>query len=391
MDRQYIHSVSSTLLRSRSIHQAKQIILNPLFNSSLLNSFTLFDERQISQAAAPGTNEQSVKLAVQIYQIFAHLRVRNLTASIETILSTLTTVGSIIKSQDSSDTSSSLSIPALTGSLQALSTLGRKLYKESSLTPQPLLDSFRLEYAHLRRDAKLDMHKKISMVIVLIEMIKICVIDLSKPNIIESILASTQGILDQNDDTPALPKSISTTYHFYLSKHFLFLDNFNESRVQLETALGQLTPGMANTGRVLYYLIPLQLVRGVFPTKNLLRKFPQIHTLYYPIIRAIRSRNLAMLHQLIDQQLPLKKTFFFLLKKLDLLVYRLILKDIFFHSGGRKQISFSLFNDVMPGKCTSEIFAILIQDGMINGYISYEENVLVLTGSNPFPLGPWSS
>ena len=148
---------------------------------------------------------------------------------------------------------------------------------------------------------------------------------------------------------------------------------------------------MSNTNRVLFYLVPLQLVRGVFPTKEYLKKFPTVFDIYYPIIRAIRGRNLSKLHELINHQIVLKKTFFFLLKKLDLLVYRLILKDIVAQSDGKKQISFALFNDIVPGKSPSEIFAMLIQESMINGYISYEENVLVLTGSNPFPLGPWSS
>ena len=163
----------------------------------------MFDERQIAQAAnAP---EQISKLVVNLYVIFANLRNRNLPTCIETILSTLTILGSLIKSQDT-DTAT-VSIPAMTGTLQALSTLARRLFRQDSTTsPQTLLDAFRLEYAHLRRDAKSDMNKKIAMVVVLIEMIKICVIDLSNPNIIESILASTQGILDQDDSAPALPK-----------------------------------------------------------------------------------------------------------------------------------------------------------------------------------------
>jgi hypothetical protein len=381
MDRQYIHSVSTTLAHSRSIHQSKLIILGPAFNQGLLASFN-------SDAAQIVPDGQVSKLVVNLYSIFSSLRTNSL--STDLILSAITTVGSLLKAHDP-ESPSPISVPALTGSLQALTTLARRMIRQQGTLShfQPLLDALRLEYAHLRRDAKTDMNKKIGMVVVLIEMIKICVIDLANPNIIESILASTQGILD--DNSASLPKSISATYHFYLSKHHLFLDQFNESRAELETALSQLCPNMPNTNRVLFYLIPLQLVSGIFPTKQFLKKFPPIHDLYYPIIRAIKSRNLKQLHDLINKQSVLKQNFFFLLKKIDLLVHRLILRDIVEISGGKKQVSFALYSEIVPGVSPSEIFAILIQEGLINGYISYEESVLVLTGTNPFPVGPWAN
>lgn len=394
-----MQSVSSTLLKSRSIHQTKAIVLSPLSNG-ILQSFTATNDQQIAQFTA--VRDPSIsKLLIQLYHIFRHLRDQSISACIELILSTLALVGSLIKAQDSSSSDGSspspLSIPALTGTLQALSTLARRLFKSATTnsislgSPQTLLDAFRIEYAHMRRDAKNDIEKKTAMVVVLIEMIKICVVDLSNPNIIESILASTQGILDTDDDHSTLPKSISATYHFYLSKHHLFLDNFDQSRTELQSALKQLISSMTNTNRVLFHLIPLQLVRGIFPSKNWLKNsHPVVFQTYYPIIRAIRSRNLEKLHDLLDEQVVLKQTFFFLLKHLDLLVFRLILKDIVFLNGGKKQVSFSLFEDIVgPTISSSEILAILIQQGMINGYITYEENVLVLTGSNPFPPGPW--
>jgi hypothetical protein len=132
------------------------------------------------------------------------------------------------------------------------------------------------------------------------------------------------------------------------------------------------------------------MVRGIFPSN--LQDRPNLNAIYHPVIKAIRNRNLGQLQKSLESPV-LRRNFFFLLSKLELLVHRLILKDIVNISGERK-VSFTMYGEIMSAmgsvvSSVAEIFAILIQDGLVNGYISYEENVLMLTGSTPFPIGPF--
>jgi len=385
MDKQFISSLGQTLQPnqwSASIHRSKLHLISPLQNSTLLASFT-------TGFSGVGDN----KLLTTIYSIFMQLQGGNYDTAFTHVVSGIAIAGSTLKSIQEDDSSPVL---ALTGIVQGLSHIGRYICRhQSHISPQGVLDALRTEYAHLRRDAKIDGRKKISMVIVLIEMIKICTTDLGNPNIMESILASTQGILD---DMTGLPKSVSVTFHFFLSKHHLFLDQFETARVELEQASRSLiwTKPTKAGNRILFSLIPLNMVRGIFPRKNWLKNFPDIFNLFYPIIRAIRGRDLSTLSRLLDSSDTLKNNFFFLLHKLPLLVHRLLLKDIVDISESRR-VSVGLYSEILRLSAApvidspTEIFSILIHEGMISGYISYEENVLMLTGSSPFPLGPYTS
>jgi hypothetical protein len=310
----------------------------------------------------------------------------------------LSLFGSQIKQSTETEPYPLVRVSVLVSFLQALSSLGRKLCHSPS-SSQTLLDALRLEYAHLRRDAKTDLDKQVGMVICLIEIIKICIFDSSaNPGIVDSLLASTQGILSFEsgaEDSVQFPKSVSTSYYFYLAKHLLFLDNFDGAREQLEKALS-LTPThpvfdsvmYRNKQRILWHLIPLKLVQGTFPTKNLLKTYPDIDRMYRPILNAIRHKDLDRLRKNLNGNRSLVNTFFTLFRKLDNWVYRGIVKEIWNISKETRRVDFGLFSNIMGNLdegLTEEILGNLIREGLINGYLSYEERTLLLTGSNPFP------
>ena len=294
-------------------------------------------------------------------------------------LSVIRMVGTMLKNNLSS--SSEIPVSSQVVVLQTFASLARSAAHYRS---QVLLDALRLEYAHLRRDARAEIEKKIGMVVCLIEIIKICIIDSSaNPGIVDSLLASTQGLLEEDD----LPRSVSTSLNFYVAKHRLFLDDFEGAERELSIAYSNCAAvGGKNVERILFLLIPLRMAHGVFPTKSLLLNYPHLDRVYRPILRSIFSKNIKQFNFSIQ---PLQGVLFTLAHKLQRLVYREIVRAIWELSGKQRRIDLAVFQKIVP-LADAMVFASLIRFGLVSGYVSYEEQALVLTGSNPF-FSPASS
>lgn len=359
-------------LHSHSItrYQLRKVLTEPRENTAL--------EAQLR--AAPVRDTGSGKLVHAIQQAW---KTSWSDGSSSAFLKVIVVAGSLLKDGGSGSVGG-IPTRSLVGVLQTFASLAR------GSCSQKLLDVLRLEYAQLRRDAREDPEKKIGMILCLIEMIKICVIDRSaNPGIVDSLLASTQGLLLSDQD---LPKSVLTTFRFYVGKHKLFLDDFDGALTEMELAYDSCWTGK-NAERILFYLIPLRMAKGVFPSKRLLLKFPNLSAVFLPVMRAIRSRNFTQLNQVCA---PLESKFFVLLRKFQLILFRLILRDIFtqLFSSTSRRIDLSVISTVASfcgyHEETHFIGANLIKNGMISGYLSYEEQALVLTGANPFPVPPFS-
>jgi len=275
------------------------------------------------------------------------------------------TLGSMIRAKQG------YNVRGLLYTIQFFASLARR----SNLPIQPLLDALRLEYAHLRRED--DPDRQIGMMVCLVEIIKIC--HSTNPNLIESLLASAEGIL-VNDDN--LPQSVSITFHYFVAKHCLFMDRFDEARTELDKAYDKVlsSGNVNNTVAILRQLIPLRMIVGIFPSKKLFEKFPSLWPTFKPILKAVARRDLCALRA--QRSLAL----FGLVPRIELLIHRLIVRDIHRISGSRKV---SLFVLAQVLQCSAgiagEVAANLILEQRITGYISYEEGVLVLTGTEPFP------
>lgn len=245
---------------------------------------------------------------------------------------------------------------------------------------QAVLDALRLEYAHLRRGAKTDFGRQIGMLVCLIRIIKICSSD--NPTLIESLLASTAGIIDLTnlDD---YPKSISVPFHYYLGTHYMFMDKWGDAQTSLVAAYRDFP-----TEKILHKLVPLEIALGHFPRINFLKQFPILAALYLPVMQCIRQRDLAKLRSMHE----LAGEFFVLFTLIERHIHRLLVWDICQISAARRvdlsvlqaALSVSLEDSNFSSTQTEEIAANLILNGHVTGYISYEEGVLMLTGANPF-------
>jgi hypothetical protein len=254
---------------------------------------------------------------------------------------------------------------------------------------QGILDALRLEYAHLRRDARADVEKRIGMALCLIEIIKICVAD-QVPGIVDSLLASGQGIVEIDQ----LPQSVAVTLKYYVAKHLMFLDDFSGARSELLSSHNALKPShLAQQERVLFLLIPLQLSRGLFASrKKILDKYPRLGTMYLPLLRAVRKGNLAEVRVYLKK---LECDFFILTRRIELIVYRRLVKKIYEESDRKRRVDMETVHAIfsfasghegrLSANMAEEIIANLIMKNLISGYLSYEEQALMLTGSNPFP------
>ena len=358
--------------------QIKRFVMRPLFDESFLRSQRF--------AVLPGPDN---RIPAAIASVWATLASGDLPGAFQATVAAIGVTGSVVRQQDGAD--QAVSIKTLVGILISLAETGMKLSAKAKISRQPLLDALRLEYAHFRRDAKVDSDKRVGMALCLVEIIKICVSD-RVPGIVDSLIASGAGILDTEED---LPKSVSITLKFFMAKHLLFLDQFEAARTELLVAYRSLPRNVAqskNEESILWYLIPLQLSQGLFPSIRILKKYPRLAALYKPLLKAVRRMDIPSVRT--QLAVAVNTSFFFLSKRIELLVFRSLVKQVYEVSDKKRRVELEVlavvFNLSNKPSIVEEIVANLILCGMITGYISYEEQAVMLTGSNPFPSGPFT-
>lgn len=355
----------------------RQFLTEPLRNPLLSQRIA-----QVSPSQSFSANPDVQKIVASIVSIWRLLGAGDTAAALAASIAAIGVVGAVIKLN--SAPTDLIATPTLIAVLQGLAVISRHFSPAAKSGSQAVLDALRLEYAHLRRDARADPQKLTGMVICLIEIIKICVIDrAANPGIVDSLLASAQGILEPS----ALSKSVSTTFDFFLAKHLLFLDDFEHARRRLLAAATNCHPQSANEAKALFYLIPLQMSRGLFPTKKMLQKHPLLLATYAPLIKSIKRCDLKTFHKLTSPDTLLARTFFGLLRRIERYIYRGLLRMIFQASGLTRRVDMALFDQFVftSASVAEDIAAGLISEGLISGYMSYEERALMLTGPNPFP------
>ena len=333
----------------------KRFMLRPLTDPAYLSQIVM--EPQISQNKVVGS----------IQEIWRQMG--NASSAYQACVSAINTIGSISR-QD-------VSLSSRVAVTLQISLAQIAMHLSRNFSRQVLLDVLRQEYAHLRRDAKEDTEKRIGMALCLIVIIQICIQD-RVPGIVDSLVASGQGILDDSQ----LPKSVSIRLKFFMAKHLLFLDDFENARSDLLTAFNAMNPSIHVRNReiVLMKLLPLQLSQGLFPNRNLLRQFPNVSERYLAVLKAVKRKDVKAVRTLLGSD----ETFFYLTRRIELWVYRGILKEVFALS--KRRIDLDVLDELFSGDSSEEIVANLIQLNLITGYISYEERALMLTGSNPFPV-----
>ena len=354
---------SGTRLRR---HTVKNLFLRPLDANSL--------------TIPPVSNETVRRCVLSIIDIFKQMHANDFQAAFQSAVAAVGALGSAAR-QESVSTHNAIAL------LLGVVNLAKKI--DVTISKQTLLDALRLEYSHLRRDAREDSDKRAGMALCLVEIIKLCIDD-QVPGIVDSLLASSQGILE----TENLPKSVAVTLKFFIAKHLLFLDDFETARRELLIARSSMQmKSQSQLEQVLSLLIPLQLSNSLFPTLTFLNQFPRLKSAFFPLLKAVRKGDLFQTRKCM-RDLKMEEVFFVLTRRIELVVYRTIVKKVFETNPGKRRIDFEILNSVfefsaqksVSSACVEEIVANLVFHGFMTGYLSYEEQALMLTGANPFPL-----
>lgn len=225
------------------------------------------------------------------------------------------------------------------------------------------------------------------------------------------------------------PASQRVTYCYYAGRLCVFHDEFDQAMEKLTYALrhcyckrnvgvkvtqgdgnGEMNYDNGNKRRILQYLIPVRMLSGVLPKKELLAKY-QLEDCFTGVVNSIRNGDMRTFEE------SLRKNFlsfvrsgtYLLMEKMRMLVYRTALKKIYQFrvrastSGAENmtpahQIKLEYFRSIlmwMGADLASEessmdevecIVANLIYRKYVKGYISHQKRILVVSKQEAFPL-----
>mmetsp|Transcript_10219 Transcript_10219/g.33735 ORF Transcript_10219/g.33735 Transcript_10219/m.33735 type:complete len:237 (-) Transcript_10219:344-1054(-) len=192
----------------------------------------------------------------------------------------------------------------------------------------------------------------------------------------------------------SFPRGDVVTYRFFVGRLRMFEDQYAPAEAHLAYAFARCDRRSPRNKRaILEFLLPVRLRRGSFPDAALLRKYG-LATLA-PLVDAVRRGDLRAFHAALDanRRAFVERGTFLLLEKVEVLVYRNLVKKVFLLEGKAAQIKLPVLRralaflgsdvDADEVEC---ILANLIYKGLVKGYISHQKQTLVLSKKDPFPL-----
>lgn len=199
-------------------------------------------------------------------------------------------------------------------------------------------------------------------------------------------------------DFEEFPPRDKVTYMYYTGRLEVFNENFSAADQKLSYALDHCHPyHEANIRMILKYLIPVKLSIGILPGDLLLEKYNLLE--YRDVVLALKRGDLRLLRCALQQHEDrfLRSGVYLVLEKLELQVYRRLLKKIYTiqkHKDPSKahQVKLDIIvkalkwlqidMDIDEVEC---IVAILIYKNLIKGYFAHKSKVVVLSKQDPFP------
>ena len=150
-----------------------------------------------------------------------------------------------------------------------------------------------------------------------------------------------------------------------------------------------------NYQRIMEYLVPCQMSKGVFPQKRLLMLAGLYQ--YAGICRAISSGNIKLFNNELAENMEhfISSGTFMLVEKLKLACYRSLVKKIIMIISPEScafKIDLNIVESVISSQVDMDkeqfitIMTNLISIGAIKGYMSYEHYKLVLSKNDAFPV-----
>lgn len=223
-------------------------------------------------------------------------------------------------------------------------------------------------------------------------------------NIIRGIHAAELPTLDK------YPRAHQTGYNYYMGVFAFLREDYKEAEAKFTECLeGIHRKASRNIGLILDYLIPLLLLRGVFPSPKLLRLSTLHRTLYSPFVTAIKQGNVRAydVHLEKMEKRLMERGTWLVVERARTACVRSLLKKTWVLEGKPSRVSIETFRKYynaaihvgLPPESSARgleydaeemecLLANYITKGLIKGYISHTHQLVVLSKERPYPWYP---
>ncbi|GAA5834958.1 hypothetical protein JCM3766R1_002053 [Sporobolomyces carnicolor] len=223
-------------------------------------------------------------------------------------------------------------------------------------------------------------------------------------NIIRGIHAAELPTLDK------YPRAHQTGYNYYLGVFAFLREDYKDAEARFIDCLeGIHRKASRNISLILDYLIPLLLLRGVFPSQKLLRLSTSHRMLYGPFVNAIKNGDVRAYDAQLErvEKRLMGRGSWLVVERARTACIRGLLKKTWVLEGKPSRVSIETFRkyynaalhvglslddpartmtyDAEEMEC---LLANYINKGLIKGYISHAHQLVVLSKERPFPWFP---
>ncbi|KAI8053416.1 PCI-domain-containing protein [Syncephalis plumigaleata] len=210
-------------------------------------------------------------------------------------------------------------------------------------------------------------------------------------NIIKAVTASA-------NDLPALtryPKADQVAYKYYMGLLAFREEKYSKAETDLMDAFRMCkSDAVPQKERILKFLIPVRLLRGILPSDKLLARYKSISLTYQPFVDAIRKGDVKQYDVLLldREQLLARMGTYLTLERARYIAVRTLLRKAFIVNGKdakvpieKFRVALQLAHIALDMDATECLLANMIFKGYVRGYLSHERGYLVLSNKDPFP------
>lgn len=195
-------------------------------------------------------------------------------------------------------------------------------------------------------------------------------------------------VIENSNMKESFPQSHQVIYKFYVGRQAMFENDFNTAASYFSYAFDN-CPGKfkRNKRLILIYLIPVNMLRGYMPARQLLLKYDLEP--FAQLVEAVKHGNILKFNEdmLEYEDFFIENGVYLFLEKLRMTTYRNLFKTVA-RLLSVAQIPIEAFvetlkylkdDEISDSDACQCILANLIYEGKIKGYISYKHNKLVIS------------
>ncbi|RSH92177.1 COP9 signalosome (CSN) subunit [Saitozyma podzolica] len=221
-----------------------------------------------------------------------------------------------------------------------------------------------------------------------------CYFKVGKPNLCKNIIRAVTS----DPKTPPVdeaPLTDQVSWHFYIGMLAFLAGEDKKADEELSWAFEHCPlESVRNQELILTYLIPLRLLRGLFPSRALLARYPRLDETFTPFIESIKSGDVREYDERLEWAQPrlVGMSVYLVVERAREGCLRGLFKKAWVASEKSSRLPMSTFRtalrlhrvDVDSDEVECMV-ANMIYRGFIKGYISHEKQMVVLAKTNPFP------